>query len=260
VFYVASDLQFSGERPNYTTAKRYIDRISTAANATGVTFYAAGLCDPTELARITEATGGLLGYTRSAVGELAPKMEEDLESYYSLAYRATPDGLDHERKITVKAKNPRYSVRSRRTVVEKSNSAKARDAVVTRLFVDEGGTDIRFDVLPEPIRRAEARGQWLMPVTLKIPADQVQFAPDAHVGILVASANGVTEVTPVTTNELTVTQKDLENGFITYSFEIRGDKRGSKVSIGVVDRSTGAIGVRTLDNRAASVRAQLGTR
>lgn len=67
------------------------------------------------------------------------------------------------------------------------------------------------------------------------------------------------EVTSITTNELSVTQKDLENGFITYSFEILGDKRGSKVSIGVVDRRTGAIGVRTLDNRAASVRSQLGT-
>lgn len=28
-----------------------------------------------------------------------------------------------------------------------------------------------------------------------------------------------------------------------------GDKRGSKVSIGVVDRLSGAIGVRTIDNR-----------
>jgi len=259
VLYVASDLHFAGPRPNYTTAKNYIDRISMAANTTGVTFYAARLCDPTELSRITEATGGLLSYNRSAVGELAPKIEADLESYYSLAYRATPDGLDHERNITVRAKNRGYTVRSRRTVVEKSNTAKARDTVVTRLFADEGGTDIRFDVLPEPVRRPAARGQWLMPVTLKIPADQVQFSPDAHVGILVASANGVTEVTPVTTNELTVTRKDLENGFITYSFEILGDKRGSKVSIGVVDRSTGAIGVRTLDNRQASVTAQLGT-
>lgn len=262
MLYISNDLGYVGERPNYATAKRYIDRISAAANANGVAFYAAlPACslDSPALSRVTDATGGRLGVTRSAVAELTPAMGEDLESYYSLAYRATTDGLDHERKITVKAKNPHYSVRTRRTIVEKSNATKARDMVVNRLFTDEGGTDIRFDVLGEPARPAKSRDQWLLPVELKIPAEQIQFAPEAHVAILVASANGVAEVTSITTNELSVTQKDLKNGFITYSFEILGDKRGSKVSIGVVDRRTGAIGVRTLDNRAASVRSQLGT-
>jgi VWFA-related protein len=260
VLYISNDFGFAGERPNYTTAKIYVDRVSAAANANGVMFYAAEpVCSSTALPRITEATGGLLGFSRFAVAELAPKMEEDLESYYSVAYRARSDGLDHERKVTIKAKNPKYSVRTRTTIVEKSNAAKARDLVVSRLFGDEGGTDIRFDVVQEPIRQGARAGQWLLPIVVKIPAAQVQFVPGrdkptAHVGILVASANGVAEVTPITTNDLSVTEKDLENGFITYSFEIVGDKRGSKVSIGVADRSTGAVGVQTLDSRPASRR------
>lgn len=264
VLYISNCLDFVGEPPNYTTAKLYFDRIPTAANASGVTFYVASPGAGSALPLITEATGGLLGFSRSAVEELAPKMEEDLESYYSLAYRARSDGLDHERKVTVRAKNRKYSVRTRGTIVEKSNAAKARDVVVSRLFGDEGGTDIRFEVVKEPIRRDTGRDQWLLPVVLRIPADQLQFAPErdastAHVGILVASANGVTEVTPVTTHDLSVTEKDLENRFITYSFEILGDRRGSKVSIGVVDRRTGAIGVQTIDNRSASLNAKLET-
>jgi len=262
VLYVGGDLGYVGERPNYSTAKQYLDRIPTAANANGVTLYVAALFVSDSLPRITEATGGLLGFSRSAVADVAPRMEEDLESYYSLAYRARSDGLDRERKIVVRAKNPEYTVRTRRTIVEKSNAAKARDMVVSRLFTDEGVSDIRFDVAGEPARPTMSRDRWLMNVVLKIPADQVQFEPEsdtptAHVGILVASANGVTEVTPVTTNDLRVTRKDLENGFITYSFKILGDKRGSKVAIGVVDRRTGAIGVQTLDNRAP-VTAQRG--
>jgi VWFA-related protein len=258
MLYVSDGLCLVGERPNYTTAKLYIDRIPTAANANGVTFYVAAPMIGSALPQIAEATGGLLGFSRSAVAELAPKMEEDLESYYSLAYRARSDGLDHERKITVKAKNPEYSVRTRRAIVEKSNASKAQEVVVSRLFGDEGGTDIRFDVVKEPIRRGTGRDQWLLPVVLRIPTEQFQFVPDhdastAHVGILVASANGVAEVTPVTTNDLSVTEKDLENGFITYSFEILGNQRGSKVSIGVVDRRTGAVGVQTIDNRSASI-------
>jgi len=263
VLYISDGMDFADERTNYTTAKLYFDRIPTAANASGVTFYVAAPRVGSALPLVTEATGGLLGFSRSAVAELAPKMEEDLESYYSLAYRARSDGLDHERKVTVRAKNPRYSVRTRRTIVEKSNAAKARDIVVSRLFGDEGGTDIRFDVVKEHIHHRGTRpDQWLLPVVLRIPAEQIQFEPDsdastAHVGILIASANGVAEVTPITTNELSVTKKDLEKGFITYSFEILGNQRGSKVSIGVVDRRTGAIGVQTIDNRPASISSKL---
>lgn len=241
---------------NDATAKRLVDSIAAAANANGVTIYSVrpSLTDTSALERLTDPTGGLLDIGYTSVADITPRIAADFESYYSIAYRALSDGSDRERNISVRAKNPAYSVRVRRAVIDKSNETKAKETIVSRLFVDDGADDVKFTLSEGQPKPATYRGRWLLPVVLKIPADQVRFEPEsgqqvARVGILVASANGIAEVTPVTTNELRVGDKDLEDGFVTYSFDILGDKRGSKVSIGVVDRRTGAIGVRTIDNR-----------
>lgn len=241
---------------NDGTSKRLVDSIATAANANGVTIYSVrpATSDTSALERLTDPTGGLLDIGRNSVGDITPRIAADLDSYYSIAYRALSDGSDRERNIAVRAKNPSYSVRVRRAVIDKSNETKAKETTVSRLFVDDGPDDVKFWLSEGQPKPTTYRDRWLLPVVLKIPADQVRFEPEsgqqvARVGILVASANGIAEVTPVTTSELRVGDKDLENGFVTYSFDILGDKRGSKVSIGVVDRRTGAIGVRTIDNR-----------
>lgn len=281
VLYVSDAFQLEGEAPAYLAAKRYIDEITRAANANGVTFYAvhpAVVADTTDAAagdmpstvspvdanaillttgalqRITDPTGGLLDFNRAAITDLTPMIADDLESYYSLAYQAKSEGGDRVRNITIRTKNPAYRVRSRSAVVEKSMATKAKEAIVSRLFVDEGANDIQFEVHEGQLKRTSGN-RWLLPIFVKIPASQLQFAEErgkrtAHAGVLIASANGVTEVTPVSENDLQIVDpQDLDHGFVTYSVEILGDKRGSKVSIGVIDRRTGAIGVRTIDNR-----------
>lgn len=274
--YVSHRFKLEGEQSKIAS-KRYLDEITAAANANGVVFYAARPFMPDDmpdasnssetfvdaddwmlnggaLQRLTDSTGGLLEYARSSVGVLAPQIAEDLESYYSIAYQAKSDGGDRVRNITVKTKNPAYHVRTRTKVVEKSQATKAKEAVVSRLFVDEGANDIQFEVHQGPLKRTSGN-RWLLPIFVKVPASQLQFADErgkrtAHAGVLIASANGVAEVTPVTESELRIVDpQDLDHGFVTYSVEILGDKRGSNVSIGVVDRRTGAIGVRTIDNR-----------
>lgn len=275
LLYVSQTFKLVGSASE-VAAKRYIDQIAAAANANGVVFYAARPFMPDDtpdasessekfvdaqdwmlnggaLQRVTDATGGLLEYARASVGTLAPEIATDLESYYSLAYQAKSSGNDRVRNISVKTKNPAYRVRTRSSVIEKSAATKAREAVVSRLFVDEGDADIRFAVQEGALKRTSGN-RWLLPLVVKIPVSQLQFAEErgeqvAHAGVLIASANGVAEVTPVSEDELRVVEPRDPNGFVTYSVEILGDKRGSKVSIGVVDRRTGAIGVKTIDNR-----------
>ena len=253
LLYVSENFGFARNDP---TAKRLVDSIATAANANGVTIYSVrpSLAGAADLLRLTEPTGGLLDIGHTSIAELAPKIAADLESYYSIAYRASSDGSDRERHIVVKAKNPAYTVRVRHAVIDKSNETKAKEMTVSRLFVNDGVDDVQFALVEGQPKHTSYRDHWLLPVVVKIPAQQIRFEPEAgervaHVGILVASANGIAEVTPVTTNELRVEDKDIENGFVNYSFEILGDRHGSKVSVGVVDRRTGAVGVRTIDNR-----------
>lgn len=276
VLYVSDQFRLEDPDPGEPMAKQYVDEITRAANANGVTFYAvhpSPVSDTTNaqnigpvpidageemlhtaaLQRLTDPTGGLLNLNRASIAELAPQIADDLESYYSIAYRAGSNGRDRVREITVKTKNSGYRVRARKSVVEKSAATIAREEVVSRLFVDEGANDVRFDVQEGALKRT-SRNRWLLPITVKIPVAQLQFAEErgekvAHAGVLIASANGVTEVTSVNEDELRIVDRNDLHGFVTYSVEILGDQRGSKVSIGVVDRRTGAIGVRTIDNR-----------
>ena len=203
---------------------------------------------------LTLPTGGAFGTGPDSVANVGATIAEDLESYYSLAYRARSDGGDHERKITVRTKDPAYTVRNRRSFIEKSNETTARDSLIDHLFSNEGANDLAFDVAEAPVQRA-GRNRWLLPIELKIPTSQLQYVDDkgqrvAHVKILIAAAFGVSEITPVTDQTLRiVAREDDRGGYITYETKILGDNRGSKVSIGVFDMASGLAGYRTIDTR-----------
>lgn len=203
---------------------------------------------------LTLPTGGAFGTGPDSVANVGATIAEDLESYYSLAYRARSDGGDHERKITVRTKDPAYTVRNRRAFIEKSNETTARDSLIDHLFSNEGANDLAFDVAEAPVQRA-GRNRWLLPIELKIPTSQLQYVDDkgqrvAHVKILIAAAFGVSEITPVTDQTLRiVAREDDRGGYITYETKILGDNRGSKVSIGVFDMASGLAGYRTIDTR-----------
>ncbi|HJQ36068.1 MAG TPA: VWA domain-containing protein [Thermoanaerobaculia bacterium] len=212
------------------------------------------------LQQLTLPTGGAFGTGPDSVAKVGAAIIEDLESYYSLAYRARSDGGDRERKITVRTKNPAYTVRSRHAFIEKSNETIARDSLIDRLFSNEGANDLAFDVAEKPVQRI-GRNRWLLPIELRIPTSQLQYVDDAanvdnrgqrvaHVKILIAAAFGVSEITPVTDQTLRiVAREDDRGGYITYETKILGDSRGSKVSIGVFDTASGLAGYRTIDNR-----------
>src|ERR1051325_3153124 len=203
---------------------------------------------------LTLPTGGAFGTGPDSVANVGATIAEDLESYYSLAYRARSDGGDHERKITVRTKDPAYTLRNRRSFIEKSNETTARDSLIDHLFSNEGANDLAFDVAEAPVQRA-GRNRWLLPIELKIPTSQLQYVDDkgqrvAHVKILIAAAFGVSEITPVTDQTLRiVAREDDRGGYITYETKILGDNRGSKVSIGVFDMASGLAGYRTIDTR-----------
>lgn len=262
LLYVADSFAIPADPDVRSSAILLIDQVAQAANAGRVTFYAiqpvAGDMEVVRhldaLNRLTEPTGGAVDSGLRAIESVGENLAADLDSYYSIAYRAQSDGRDRERRIVVRVKNPAYRVRTRKAVMEKSNETVAREMLLTRLFSDDDGGDVRFKIdqgQPKWINR----DQWVLPIIVRIPVDQLQFAPEngaqvAHVKILIAAANGVAEVTNVNERDLRVVAgRDTPGGFINYSVEILGDRRGSKVSIGALDQRTGLAGVRTIDNR-----------
>lgn len=268
--YVSNNFKLPEEPGARLSARGMVEDLAKAANAARVTFYAARphVPDPFEegggfelqrhleaLRELTGPTGGTLDFGLPSMATIGAGVVEDLESYYSLAYRARSDGRDRERRIRVKAKNRDYRVRSRRSVVEKSDETLARDTLLARLFSEEGGGDLSFDVtVGEPRRTGKDR--WLLPVVLRIPGRQLQFATErnenvARLKILFVAGNGVAEVTKVTEDDLRIAYgKDAGDGFVQYSVQILSNSRGSVISLGVFDRRTGLFGVRTIDTRS----------
>jgi VWFA-related protein len=217
----------------------------------GQALFASGL---EALSHLTRPTGGILDLGLQSVETVGRDLAEDLQSYYSIGYQARSEGGDEERRIVVKPRERAYRLRARKSIVEKSNETLAREMLLTRLFSEEGGNDLHFQI-EEKTPRHTGRDRWLLPVTLKIPVQQLQYGLEgmrrvAYVKIFFASAFGIED--PSNTTEATlkvIAGEEDPPGFITYSVELLGDTRGSKLSIGVFDLRSGMVGIRTIDNR-----------
>jgi VWFA-related protein len=265
------------------SAIRMLEDLARTANAGGVTFYAIRPAIPggdnnmeqeapavplanetadrdefdrslAALRRLTDRTGGALEIGLASAERIVPKLAADIGSYYSLAYRAQTDGSDRERRIRVRTKNRAWNVRARESFVEKSDESFARETLLSRLFAEDGGTDIDFTIEEKKERRLTG-DRWILPVVLHIPSDALQFVKEgsedvALVKIFTVAANDVSEVTKITEDRIRVVHGRHDPGnVVVYSMEILGDSRGSKVSIGVFDVNSGLAGVRTIDNR-----------
>ena len=279
ILYVSHDFAMPGPADQRLTAIDALEDLTRSANAAGVSIYAvrpwmpgvdtssegSGASDSTaiveemerntdSLMHLTLPTGGLFAFGPASVQTLGQRVAEDLTSYYSLAYRARSDGKDRERKIRVRAKNPEYVVRTRESIIEKSKETLARETVLARLFGDAEARDLQFEIVEgKPERSSSSR--WLLPLTVRIPVRQLLFAPDgpesvASVKIMIVAANGLTEVTKMNEDDLRVVAgKHTSTGFITYSVKVLVDRKGSELSIGVMDRTSGLVGARTIDTR-----------
>ena len=202
------------------------------------------------LSPLAEQTGGMLAVGPKGTADAVERIVTDLGSYYSLGWRAQSDGTDRERRIRVRPKNPDYFVRTRTTLVEKSEKTRAADLLVARLFEDETATDIDFEITIGAAKAA-GRGRSKIPVTIAIPSEQLDFVTEgsetvARFTVLTVAGKNFAETTNVTRDSRRVTG-GAGQGVIRYSFEVLADAQQRTMSIGVYDESTRRMGVRRLD-------------
>ena len=166
--------------------------IARTANASGVTMYMIDTADPdgdgaesneapdpaTAFAEFTNtastfqmlarSTGGM-AITGSRNFELAVRtVANDLASYYSLGYR-TNDAKAGAHKVTVRAKNPAYKVRSRSSVVAKSNDELTSDRVLANIYSQTSTQNFKITISSGAPQR-ESRGVYRVPVTITMPS------------------------------------------------------------------------------------------
>ena len=235
------------QRSQYSTLPM-IEKLVSAANANGVTFYAirpeipetsgqfgslseewaiAPQTDPGSVAlrdnlvlqnelagleKVTGPTGGAVAYGPAGVEKILERVERDLAAWYTLGWRGESDGSDRERKIVVRAKNPDYRVFARSSLVEKSDRTRARDNLLARLFEEGPSGDLEFEI-EKGAMRSQRRARSILPVTLQIPLAQLSIGVEkgsriARFTVMTAAAADLGRMSDITEQTREVVIRD----------------------------------------------------
>ena len=208
-------------------------------------FNARLLNEITSLGEIATQTGGLSAVGASQVANLLPRISEDLESYYSLAYRVPGPGDDRRRTITVTAKNRSYRVRSRRSAIGKSDDERMHDRVIANLFQPAEQSMIALRVeLGAPARKS--RSVYTIPLVVRIPVAGLTAraqggALSGSFSLFISSggASGVLlNAVQQRTYPYSITPNDparSNDGYLTFDGAVEVDPSADRISVGVRD-------------------------
>ena len=249
-----------------------IQSIARTANANGITMYtvhAGGLTGGSEMSAehatptpvsvsqaiisnttdsmrlMADMTGGLASIQTNNFAQAFRNIQRDLDTYYSLGYRATTERVDRQRSLTVRVKNKNYIARSRQTFVEKSTYAEMNDKVIANLLYRTKQNDLKILVRTGAPAAAD-EDLYKVPLDIQIPMDSLtllQQGEGDYIGgfdVYVAVANKDGDMSDVSrkSHQLRVPVTDMERAkgkYYTYSVDLLMEKGLNKISVGVVD-------------------------
>ncbi len=192
---------------------------------------------------ISEMTGGLASINTNNFAKAFKDIQRDLDSYYSLGYRAGTERVDRQRSIDVRVKNKNYVVRSRETFVEKSTFAEMNDRVIANLLYRTKKNDLNILVkLGQPKSQEDL---FRVPVEVQIPMESLTLLPqgERYMGgfsVYVAVANREGDMSDVArrSHQLSVPNVDypkIKGKYYTFELDMLMEPGVNRVSVGVVD-------------------------
>jgi VWFA-related protein len=256
-----------------------IQSVAKTANANGITLYtvhAAGLTGGNDMSAehsrptpsnvthfadtnttesmqlMAQMTGGLASVQTNNFAGAFQRIERDLQSYYSLGYRAGTERVDRQRYLTVKVKNKDYRARARQTFVEKSIYAEMSDRVVANLLYRTKANDLSILArIGSPIPTED--GLFRVPVELQIPMESLTLLPQGEAeyaggfDVYVVVANKDNDMSDVArkSHQIRVPAEDMKKisgKFYAYSLELLCERGLNKISVGVVDQISNTTG------------------
>jgi VWFA-related protein len=257
-----------------------IQQVAKTANANGITMYtvhAAGLTGGTEMSAehrqpvpvtvshaaqqntteslqlMADMTGGLSSVNTNNFDLAFKRIVRDLDSYYSLGYRAGTERVDRQRYIHVKVKNNKdYIVRSRQTFVEKSTYAEMSDRTIANLLYQTKDNDLK--ILARIGRTTPTDdGYFRVPVDVHIPMEMLTLMPQGEVELVggfdvyVVVANKDNDMSDVARKSHQVRvpmerKDDIKGKYYTYTLDMLIERGLNKISIGVVDQISNVTG------------------
>jgi VWFA-related protein len=193
---------------------------------------------------VAEQTGGVAAWGSKDVTNLLPRVVDDFESYYSLAYSATSANAA-SRRIEIRVKDPKLTVRARKQFLPKSDATKMEDRVIATLFGNAPPSS--FDVkvrLANP--KLDDKKHYITPVTIEVPISALTMLPrdaNSSSGAFTvytawgAILGGVSD-THHETRQFTIAAADLEKAkrnHFTYQFNVASATPYLRIALGVYD-------------------------
>jgi VWFA-related protein len=212
--------------------------------ATPYSVTSTALSNSTEsLQMMAEMTGGLYSVNTNNFAEMFKKINNDLDSYYSLGYRAGTERVDRQRNIEVRTKNRAYYARARQTFVEKSTFAEMNDRVVANLLYRTKANDLKIVArINSPV---PADDLFKIPVEIHIPMEGLTLLPqgETYAGgftVYVAVGNKDGDMSDVQHQQasLRIPQGDypkIKGKYYTYTLDLLVEPGLNNISIGVID-------------------------
>ena len=208
----------------------------------------------TTLGIVSERTGGVLIGNTTQASRFAEKVASDLSHWYSIGY-PRPGGNEASGKIVVKAKKPGLVVRSRKAFVDRPPGEVMRERVVANLFRRDEAARLPIGVeagAPVP----KEKGLWVTTLRVRIPVRSLALVPDGEeakgaVTLYRVSATPVGEVSEVqeVRQEVRVPAAlaTAESAVVLdYEVEVEAVDPASRLSVGVLDETSGLAGLRVL--------------
>jgi VWFA-related protein len=269
-------------------AHRLIDSVSEKANAAGVTIhslYAAaweaeqpnvsesGLNNPrltgplgltrstskrvnemASLATLTGRTGGVVITNTMEAPVFAGLVASDLQHWYSIGYPA-PEGAGTSSEISVRVNRPGATVRTRRSVVERTPAERIEDRVLANLFRMDENARLPIAVSNGTAKK-EKKDRFLTPALVRVPVRHLVLLPTATgmkgaVSIFTVTAGPGGEFSEVRRErheiELPATSVgSASTTVLSYDLEIPTTDPAARISIGVWDETGGEAGFRVI--------------
>jgi len=256
-------------------SKLAIDSLAQAANANGITLYmlhAGGLAaasvgasaessapippvvSTAALSNSTESmnllaymTGGLATVGTNNFAGAFERIESDVNSYYSLGYRAGAERVDRQRRIEVRPKNKDYRVRSRRSLVEKSVYTELTDRVIANLFYKDDDNNLGIAMKTETAKPVESE-RFLIPIEIRIPMDRLAFIPTGEVArggfaVFVVVADEQQDMSDVQRMDQSIVLdlgelEKIDGKYYTYRADLLMNKGRNTISVAVLDEAS----------------------
>jgi VWFA-related protein len=256
-----------------------IEDVARTANANGITMYtvhAGGLSAGSEnsaendrpvsfqvsqaalsnttdsMLMMADMTGGIASIQTNNFKEAFNRINRDLESYYSLGYRAGVERVDRQKNLQVRVKNRNYIARARQSFVEKSTFAEMSDRVIANLLYRTKANDLKILVKADTPRAADD-DLYRVPIEVQIPMESLTFLPQGENGyaggfdvyVVVGDKNGDMSDVNRQSHQIHIDNDQMEKTkgkYYTYQLELLMERGLNKISIGVVDEISNVSG------------------